>query len=83
MTEETARPTTTSPNELERLRDILYGEQTRVTEDRLKALEARAEALEKQLSSLAVLAKKSGEEKVSRAELSEMLIELGQRLKAV
>lgn len=83
MTEATSKPTTTSPNELERLRDILYGEQARVTEDRLKALEARAEALEKQLPSLAALAKKLGEEKVSRTELSEMLIELGQRLKTV
>ncbi|MBC8333237.1 MAG: hypothetical protein H8E28_14750 [Anaerolineae bacterium] len=79
MTAGTSKPNATSPNELERLRDILYGEQARVTEDRLTELEARAATLEKQLSSLA---KKLGDEKVSRDTFGEMLIELGQRLKA-
>ncbi|MBT3391095.1 MAG: hypothetical protein HN413_11875 [Chloroflexi bacterium] len=79
MTAETSKPGAASPNELERLRDILYGEQARVTEDRLAGLETRAAALEEQLASLA---KKLGDEKVSRDTFGEMLIELGQRLKA-
>ncbi len=77
MTAELSNPVQSSSNELERLRDILYGEQTRTTETRLTALENRMSALEKQLSALTT---KLSDEKVSRETLGEMLIELGQRL---
>ena len=38
-----------TPNDLEQLRDILYGNQARVTEDRLNELETRLEAVNQEL----------------------------------
>jgi septal ring factor EnvC (AmiA/AmiB activator) len=52
MSTEDAKPTAGSAKELERLRDILYGEQARATEDRLGDLEKRLEKVRTELNSL-------------------------------
>jgi septal ring factor EnvC (AmiA/AmiB activator) len=52
MSTEEAKPTAGSAKELERLRDILYGEQARATEDRLGDLEKRVEKVRSELNSL-------------------------------
>ena len=49
MSAEEAKPTAGSAKELERLRDILYGEQARATEDRLGDLETRIEKVRNEL----------------------------------
>ncbi len=79
MTAETATPSPSQLDELQRLRDILYGDQTRATEERIAALEKRLAALEKQLSKMV---DELSDEKVSRDALGEMLIEIGQRLQS-
>ncbi len=52
MSAEEAKPTGSSVKELERLRDILYGEQARATEDRLGDLEKRLEKVRSDLNAL-------------------------------
>ena len=52
MSSEEAKSTTGSAKELERLRDILYGEQARATEDRLGSLENRLEKVRSELNAL-------------------------------
>ena len=52
MNTEEAKTTAGSAKELERLRDILYGEQARATEDRLGDLENRLEKVRNELNSL-------------------------------
>lgn len=52
MGAEEAKPTGSSVKELERLRDILYGEQARATEDRLGDLEKRLEKVRSDLNAL-------------------------------
>ena len=49
MSAEEAKPTGSSVKELERFRDILYGEQARATEDRLGDLEKRLEKVRSEL----------------------------------
>lgn len=45
----TPTPKAGSPNDLEQLRDILYGHQARATEDRLNELESRLESVNQEL----------------------------------
>ena len=52
MSQEETKPQAGSAKELERLRDILYGEQARATEDRLGDLETRLEKVRNELQSL-------------------------------
>jgi flagellar hook-associated protein FlgK len=52
MSNEEAKPTGSSVKELERLRDILYGEQARATEDRIGSLENQLEKVRSDLHSL-------------------------------
>lgn len=52
MSAEEVKPTGSSVKELERLRDILYGEQARATEDRLGDLEKRLEKVRSELNAL-------------------------------
>ena len=71
LSAEEAKPTSGSVKELERLRDILYGEQARATEDRLGDLEKRLEKVRSQrqlsrkarqpVSTLVVLARHRGQ----------------------
>ncbi|HVP21837.1 MAG TPA: hypothetical protein VMS73_08245, partial [Anaerolineaceae bacterium] len=64
-------------NELERLRDILYGQQARGTDAQLNKLNARIDALQAEMNSLVASLENK---KVSRQALGAMLIELGERL---
>lgn len=52
MSAEETKPAGSSVKELERLRDILYGEQARATEDRLGDLEKRLEKVRSELNAL-------------------------------
>jgi flagellar biosynthesis GTPase FlhF len=52
MSAEESKPIGGSAKELERLRDILYGEQARATEDRLGDLEARLEKTRSELNAM-------------------------------
>jgi hypothetical protein len=65
-------------DELERLRDILYGQQARGTDAQLNRLSARIDALQAEMSSLVAALE---DKKVSRQALGAMLVELGERLK--